>query len=166
MRTTRIRAVGLILSNEHGDVLTLRELNPKPQIHKFEGMRSIPLETVQGDEALEHAVRRLVEEELPGLLVTEFVFQGRYWTPCPRPNVWNWVYTAQSNVTDLPAVGDEVEELKWMNPRDVLKLWLRPAVYEMVLDFQHGVRNPSLHRTFRRVAQSEDEHAVLAACDP
>ena len=161
MRTQRIRAVGLILVNTRGEILILRERNLKPHLHKFDGMRSIPLETVRSTETLEHAVHRLVQEELPGLSVPEFEFQGMYWTPCPTPNVWSWIYTAQTDSFELPAVGDEVDQHSWVEPRRILGLWLRPTVYEMVDDYRRGVRNKHPHRSYRRVAHSEEEHDSL-----
>lgn len=161
MAAHRIRAVGLILANPMDEILILRERNPKPHYHKFEGMRSIPLETVQGTESLERALERLVEEEVPGVSVRNLAYQGTYWTPCPTRNVWNWVYTAQSDTLELPALGDEVDLHTWLDPEHALELWLRPAVYEMITDFRNSARDRHPHRPYRRVAQSEEEHGSL-----
>lgn len=157
----RIRAVGLILVNPMDEILILRERNPKPHYHKFDGMRSIPLETVQGTETLEHAVQRLVDEEVPGISIRELALQGCYWTPCPTSNVWNWVYTARSDTLELPTFGDEVDLHTWLDPERALELWLRPAVYEMIDDFRNSIRDKHPHRPYRRVAHSEKEHGSL-----
>lgn len=59
-----ITGVVLLLFDDSGRMLLVRELGSKPQLGKYAGQVSPPMETVRDDEDLPTAICRLIAEEI------------------------------------------------------------------------------------------------------
>jgi 8-oxo-dGTP pyrophosphatase MutT (NUDIX family) len=117
--------VGLILiAEETGRILVLKELKSKPIIQKQAGMLSFPLETVKKGEGKYDAVKRLLLEEV-GVdisiislgpiffggtmeIFTQIAYTIQAYALCKQE------FVVTPNDTDIEFYG-------WMNPKDLLK---------------------------------------------
>ncbi|TSC75324.1 MAG: hypothetical protein G01um101430_531 [Parcubacteria group bacterium Gr01-1014_30] len=136
---TKKRGVALIVRNQIGLILVLRELETKPEIGKHAGMFSIPMETVEPGEHDVQAIKRLIEEELPGLISKIKVVQTRFGLYRVGHRTWATLYTATASDDSLPdpqAVG--VAGHQWVSPPEALALHLRRGAREMIEDYISG----------------------------
>lgn len=144
----RIRGVALIVTNPSGRIMVLQELEDKPRFGKHAGMWSIPMETLEANETHYTGLRRLMKEELPGLLVEHMSLDctpiGSYRI---APRVWGTLYVARSSSFDLPkSNGDrEVGQHEWVHIAESLNRWLRRGAAEMIEDFAN--RRSQIRRT-------------------
>lgn len=134
------RGVALIIENPLGEILVLQELEEKSRLGKKKGMFSIPMETVEQAESDVAALKRLIDEELPGLApkikIIETQSFRRYRI---APGVWATLYTAVISDNSLPSVvGSEVTGHKWVRLREALTLWLRKGARDMISDYIEG----------------------------
>ncbi len=130
--------VALVIHNAAGKILVLQELSSKPELGKYRGMYSIPMETVKRGESIGAALGRLINEELPGLesaLSAKRELIGQYQV---APEVWATLYQVECNGTKLPSNTAEVGSHTWIDPTEALKLWLRQGAQEMIADFIAG----------------------------
>ncbi|MBI2610829.1 NUDIX hydrolase [Candidatus Kaiserbacteria bacterium] len=134
------RGVALIVVNPNGEVLVLKELEAKPDLEKYVGIYSIPMETVEKGESEQEALARLITEELGGLSVEiESKKRGFYWI---AQDARASLYVGQTDTRDLrcPSKSGEVDGQRWESPREALKLWIRRGVREMLHDYLAGRR--------------------------
>lgn len=133
----KVRGVALVITNPVGEILILQEFEHKPHLGKFFGMFSIPMETSLPGEDDDSALRRLLEEEVPGLAVTISLKIGTYLI---TPTVLVTLYTGEVNTTQLPAKApeEEVGGHQWKIPKDAQGLWLRQGAAEMLEDYTEG----------------------------
>jgi ADP-ribose pyrophosphatase YjhB (NUDIX family) len=131
--------VALILRNWHGKVLVLREKQTKLELGKMAGMYSIPMETVKilEGETPREAVERMIREEVP--CFDKHVEFAPDWERAyrARRGIWVLLYTGFTWRVDTPILtkpSDEVDDHRWMFPQDILKLWTRKGVREMIMD--------------------------------
>lgn len=137
----RIRAVALMVVNPHGDVLTLQEFVAKPHVGKYPGMFSIPMETRRLGEDDRAALKRLVEEELPGLDADLEVSDRPIGVYRIVPHVWVKLYLAQMARDTLPCQREDMDvgNHAWRTLEEATTLWLRQGALEMLTDYQQGL---------------------------
>ncbi len=135
MTSMRIRGVALFVRNSVESVLILREFENKPYIGKYAGMYSIPMETSLPGDPDSLTLRRLVQEELPGLDDQLRINSCRIGWYRIVPKVWVSLYTASMDSSILPVKRtNEVGDHAWIEPNCVLTLWLRQGAREMIDD--------------------------------
>ncbi len=64
----RVLAVALLIVSPAGRIFCLEELQDKVQYEKYSGMISFPIETIEDGEDREHALERLLREEVGSFL--------------------------------------------------------------------------------------------------
>jgi hypothetical protein len=138
----RVKGVALIVQNGD-DIMIIEEFFDKPSLKKKRGDGSAPMETVRRGESDLEALRRMEEEELPGIprlpLPGEFI--GQYEVV---EGTWANLYRVKTISRQLPAqAGDapEVGNYRWMPPSIALTLVLRPGAREMIEDHVAGHTN-------------------------
>lgn len=137
-RARRVRGVALIVRSPRDwrEVLVIQELESKPQLGKYTGMFSIPMETSRLGESDVSALSRLMEEELPGLGPHVTVERERRGIYRITRRVWVSLYGAVARTRSLPSLPTaEVGGYSWMDVGDVLRLWLRQGAREMLADY-------------------------------
>lgn len=148
----RVRAVALIVTNPGGEILVLQEFVSKPQLDKYAGMFSIPMETCRPGESDLSVLRRLHKEELPGLPLLPLLgdYVGAYRV---TPGAWARLYAMATNTCHLPVISDDrldVGNHRWVSVQEAFELWLRRGAFEMIEDHAAGRRNV-LRRTCHEV---------------
>lgn len=122
-----IIGVGLLLFLD-GKLLVIRELQSKPQYHKFTGMLSFPLETYEkGDRNFASTVSRLAQEELGiinGEIILRHIVEKRFQLIPNREDI-STVYgvadfKGQTNHIFIPQDTD-VEIVGWLTPTELLE---------------------------------------------
>lgn len=145
----RLRAVALVTANVAGEILILQEFVSKPDLGKYEGMFSIPMETCHQGEPDLLALKRLHDEELTGLpFMGEPDYIGAYRV---APHVWAKLYSTKIDSTPT-IIGHtlEVGNHQWMPVEKAKALWLRRGALDMIEDYVSKVR-PVIRRTCREV---------------
>ncbi|MDP3965082.1 MAG: NUDIX hydrolase [bacterium] len=123
--------VGLLLFNQEGKIMVVRELRDKPVILKRAGMLSFPLETwkPQIDRDFSDTLRRLMEEELGGEFPCEDLRLFGVWSVIPL--TVTIVFTARyCGRTDakFTSKDSDVEVVGWVSPPDLLQNSVRREV--------------------------------------
>lgn len=144
-----LSGVGLIVvcdqptfKNRH--VLTLTELHAKPQFGKRAGSRSFPMETGLADEPPEETLRRLLDQELPGMAPYITIDYDRP-IGCYQvvPDVWVLVLqaTTASPIQIIGDCDDDVTDHRWELLSEVLaNNNLRAGAREALDDCAHQRR--------------------------
>ncbi len=151
-RRALLRGVALMIVNPEGAILLLQELEAKPDLGKYVGIYSIPMETIEEGEDEQEALARLIAEELGGLPVeVEPEYRGLYWiAPYARASL----YVGRTKTNRLP-IGPqklgEVDGYQWVSPKKALEFWVRRGVREMLADYIGG-RSGVTRRYCRPVA--------------
>ena len=147
-----LTGVALIIVNQEGAVLLVRELEAKPHLGKYVGIFSIPMETIEEGENEREALVRLIAEELGGFPVeVEKTPRGVYWvTPHARASLYAGRALTASLPTGPQRLG-EVDGYRWVPPQEALQLWVRRVVCEMLADYIGG-RSGVTRRRCRPVA--------------
>lgn len=145
-----LQGVALIIRNSEGLIYTIEERDTKPEVGKFRGMRSIPMETINGEtrETREQALWRLQSEEVAHNLIIEGPrLIGVYGVGTGA--VWCYETTVISQNGRNPNYRiTEVGEPGWI-PIDELRngnVWVREGVTEMATDYlsnTKGIRRES-----------------------
>ncbi len=136
----RLRAVALVTANAAGDILILQEFVSKPDLGKYEGMFSIPMETCHHGEPDLLALKRLHDEELTGLpFMGEPNYIGAYRV---APRIWARLYSTKIDSTPT-IIGHtlEVGNHQWMSVQKARGLWLRRGALDMIEDYVSNARN-------------------------
>ncbi len=134
-----IQAVALIIRNSQGLIYTNKERDTKPQLGKFRGMRSIPMETIDKkiEETKKQALERLQSEEVAQNLIIEE--NPRLIGVYGIGGAAAWCYEASvisQNGRNPNYRTREVGEPAWI-PIDELingNVWVREGVLEMITD--------------------------------
>lgn len=137
-----VQAVALIIRNSQGLIYTNEEKETKPEVGKFAGMRSFPMETIEAGESREQTLRRLQNEEVahnlmtapPDLLGVYGIGTAALW--CYETSV------ISQNGRNPDYKIAEVGEPGWI-PIDDLKngnVWVREGVVEMATDYSSGIK--------------------------
>lgn len=137
----RLRAVALVVANLADEILVLQEFVSKPDLGKYEGMFSVPMETCHHGEHDLLALKRLHDEELTGLpFLGQPVYIGAYRV---APLAWAKLYATRSNgvAPSISGYTFEVGNHRWVPIQKALRLWLRRGALEMIEDYAAGRRN-------------------------
>lgn len=141
-----IRGVAAVIVSGDGKILLVQETVDKPHIDKHAGDWSIPAETMREGEDEIDALSRLIAEEVgeEGDITCNPAedWLGDYRVK-GRKDKWARAYVLRFNGTsDTPrsfrAVGDEVINHRWIDPKEIKDLPRRAGVLEVVEDFIAG----------------------------
>jgi len=141
-----IMGVAAIILSQDGKILVVQETEDRPKADKRAGDWSIPAETIKEGESEIEALLRLIEEEVGenGDIICnpESDWIGDYQLQ-KGFDKWGRAYLLYFNGTsDAPrsfrAVGDEVINHRWMDPKKIRNLPRRAGVLEIVEDFIAG----------------------------
>jgi hypothetical protein len=132
-----VRSVGLLLLDNLGRILLLKELESKTHYGKVAGMISIPIKTIEEGETSDQALNRLIIEEVGAPICASPAFFEEFTimlngTYTERLRVFTGVCTksfvAHPNNTDIVCLG-------WIKPRELLSVspGLRRVEVEPVL---------------------------------
>lgn len=144
----KISAVAAIIMSTDGRILIVQETQDKPQFDKMAGDWTFPAETLEPEEPLEKALRRLVHEEV-GEIKYRFYSKedwiGDYNVGSPENPIWGRVYllhyrSGSNTAADLGSVDGEVIGHKWVLPRALRTLPTRRGVLEPIGDFLSSMR--------------------------
>jgi hypothetical protein len=134
-----IQGVAAILVVPSEKIYTIRETMSRPEYGKMEGMRTIPMETVESGEDRLGTLRRLIKEEVgEGSVEIDRVEKiGIYGLDVAAATCY--VVRAQ-RITSSGLEGD-VTDPRLMSVDEILTSWTRRGVVEMMEDFLNNRRN-------------------------
>lgn len=119
-----VSSVGLLLFDQSGRILLLRELETKLHYGKVAGMLSVPIETIEQGEKVNQTFRRLLVEEVGVLVDGRFIFFKRFQIKLNDAYTEEMsVFTGICKTSFVPHPKDtDVQYFGWMLPRDILNL--------------------------------------------
>lgn len=147
----RVTGVGALVVSPNDQFLCITELRPKRLTGKLAGMKSLPMETVEGGESHQEALIRLFQEEVKIGVDNSLDKPLKLCTGQLTPGVWLHAYLFDVNSELVIQSGSELNEIgevSWMSIEDVLKsevgnLRFRPGVREVLLSFREYRKNPA-----------------------
>ncbi len=110
--TAEIFGVAAFIVKPPHDVLTIEEFITKRSTNKIAGQRSVPMETVEEGEDIEHALKRLLDEEIRVKpLVTERLTQHEICRFRPLGHILVRTFYLEANNLSVVLTGSEVTEV-------------------------------------------------------
>ena len=143
-----MKGVGILIVTSDGKFLSIEEKTSNRKTGKKKGARSFPMETVQGGESYQQALKRLLQEEV----VLDSVAINSLKKLCQveiRNGVWlhSYLLHLPKSITIPVGSSTDVTDPVWVDIDQVLKngqgLTFRPGVRETLLEYKRYLQTGS-----------------------
>ncbi|MBI4059283.1 hypothetical protein HY404_03535 [Candidatus Microgenomates bacterium] len=134
----KLQAVAAAIILPSGLLYTIEGTTNRPEYGKMAGMRSIPMETMKVEETHFDTLFRLAEEELGNgiIQIRKIERVGMYGIGVAGLTFYRM--DVELLQEDNVPPDSEVTKPLWMSPAELIDLWVRQGVVEMIEDLQAG----------------------------